>query len=257
MTRSDNVRFWSKSGNWIDGTKVYPEDSTGKFVLFVHGFIGNKDENGLFTEAANRFAQKGIPSLRFDFSGHGGSDGDTRNLTLDQEVKDYRSAIDHINMDDRPRELIVVGFSLGATVAIKAKDERVSQYIFWSPAFYPKIDMVPRYRNDPSIQEQIVNNGSFIKSGKFVNGAILNELDHFELYRYINHIDRTIRIIHGTSDERIDHRRSKRFARYYSRKKNIEQHYIDGAGHSYKEKPSYRNEVYDQSVNWILSPMSS
>ena len=254
MARTVEIRFPSKSGNGINGTIVMSDDDTGLFALFVHGFVGNKDENGLFTEAANKFAQNGINSLRFDFSGHGGSDGDTSHLTLDQEVLDYRSAIDYIEEYYSPTKLIVIGFSLGATVAIKAEDKRVYRYIFWSPAFYPKIDMVPRYEKDPLIQEQIKQNGTFIKSGKSINKHILYDLNHFQMNRHIYKINDSIRIIHGTHDERINYKRSKRFVKYYSDKKDLKHFYIRGAGHSYKEKPVYRNKVYGHSVKWILDP---
>jgi hypothetical protein len=238
----------------LNSTLVLSHEDKGIFVLFVHGFAGNKDENGLFTEAANKFAENGISSLRFDFSGHGKSTGDTRQLSLDQEVQDYRSAIEYLEKVYSPRELIVIGFSLGATVAIKARDKRVTRYIFWSPAFYPKTDMVPRYNRDPDIQSQIQQNGSFIKSGKNINKDILVDLYRFKLSRYINHIDKSIRIIHGTKDERINYKSSEKFIKYYSTKKNIDQCFVSGAGHSYKENASFRSMVYDRSVNWILSP---
>jgi hypothetical protein len=253
MSHSEDVQFLSRSGNTIHGTLVMAEKDTGRFILFVHGFVGNKDENGLFSEAAEHFARAGINSLRFDLSGHGSSDGDTKDLSLNQEVEDYKSAIEYLLNEHSLGELTVIGFSLGATVALKAADRRVTRYILWSPALYPGKDMVHRYLSDPAIIEQINLKGTFLKSGKEINKDILYEMKKFKVSIYMNRINSAIRIIHGMNDERIDHRSSIRFKKHYSKRKDVDEHFVVGAGHSYKESRSCRDEVFQRTMGWIQS----
>jgi hypothetical protein len=92
-------------------------------VLFCHGFTGNRVEpQRLFLEFARRLTRQGLAVLRFDFGGHGESEGAFQDLTLTGELQDVKAAWDHLGacpkVDASRRALL--GFSLGGYMAARS-----------------------------------------------------------------------------------------------------------------------------------------
>jgi uncharacterized protein len=97
-----------------DGPSVLP------VVVICHGFGGGKDA-GLIPRLVRRLDDLGIGTLRFDFAGHGASEGDIAETTIARGVEDLRAAIDTLaeqSWIDRSR-LGLVGYSFGGAVALR------------------------------------------------------------------------------------------------------------------------------------------
>jgi predicted alpha/beta-fold hydrolase len=75
----------------------FPENKKPPFSLIIicHGFKGNK-EGDKYRIIANELAKKGIASFRFDFHGHGMSEGKFENFTLSQAMFDLKFAYDFL-----------------------------------------------------------------------------------------------------------------------------------------------------------------
>ena len=58
-------------------------------VIICHGFGGHKDA-GLLKMISDDLEAKGIASIRFDFNGHGESEGDFQNMTVLNEIEDAK-----------------------------------------------------------------------------------------------------------------------------------------------------------------------
>jgi len=89
-------------------------------VLLLHGFGSSKDEvGGMYAREARALADKGIASLRIDFPGFGKSQGDTGQMTIDQQLEAAKAALDVLRKTDGvdPGRTGVLGFSLGGAVA--------------------------------------------------------------------------------------------------------------------------------------------
>ena len=63
-------------------------------VMLMHGFTGNKEQDLLTTIADNLEAQ-GIASIRFDFNGHGASEGAFQDMTVLNEIEDAKKVYAH------------------------------------------------------------------------------------------------------------------------------------------------------------------
>ena len=61
-------------------------------VIICHGFTANCNTE-LLTDIANDLQEQGIASLRFDFNGHGKSDGEFQNMTVLNEIEDLKDVI--------------------------------------------------------------------------------------------------------------------------------------------------------------------
>ena len=56
-------------------------------VIICHGFGGNRDRGTTYM-VAKQLPNEGIATLRFDFNGHGQSEGKMKDMTVLKEVED-------------------------------------------------------------------------------------------------------------------------------------------------------------------------
>ena len=95
-----------------------PEIQAGEkvpMVIICHGFTGNKAER-LLVAIADSLQSKGIASIRFDFDGHGQSDGDFQNMTVPLEVIDAQCVYNYAASLPYVSEIGMVGHSQGGVV---------------------------------------------------------------------------------------------------------------------------------------------
>jgi len=85
-------------------------------VIMFHGFTGNINEKINIT-IAETLAKEGIASVRFDFNGHGKSDGDFEKMSLDNELEDARRIVQYVE------QLGIYGHSQGGLISILLSSE--------------------------------------------------------------------------------------------------------------------------------------
>lgn len=96
-----------------------PELKAGKkcpMVILMHGFAGRK-EGAMFESIANQLEQQGIASIRFDFNGHGESEGEFRHMTVPNEIEDAMCVYNYVTALDYVKEVALLGHSQGGVVA--------------------------------------------------------------------------------------------------------------------------------------------
>ncbi|WP_375560308.1 alpha/beta hydrolase [Bernardetia sp. OM2101] len=100
-----------KLESWFD--KV--ENSKGTVILF-HGYGGCKSSYEL---EADYFRQIGYSTLLVDFVGHGGSEGKEISLGY-HEADDVKAAFDYIKNQQKTKNIILYGSSMGAASILRA-----------------------------------------------------------------------------------------------------------------------------------------
>ena len=85
-------------------------------VILCHGFTGNKN-GGLERGIAHDLEKQGVASIRFDFNGHGESEGDFQQMTVPNEIEDARHVYNWIKEDGRFGKIGIAGHSQGGVVA--------------------------------------------------------------------------------------------------------------------------------------------
>jgi pimeloyl-ACP methyl ester carboxylesterase len=101
----------------------------------------------LNVEVARRFAQLGIPSLRFDLSGLGDSARGSGTLSPSQQwVLDTRAAMDEAERELGIREFVMIGVCSGADIAYLTApvDPRLRGVVLFDPYLYPTVRTVVR-----------------------------------------------------------------------------------------------------------------
>lgn len=111
-------------------------------VVFVHGWSGYRcGPHRMFVNAARRFADAGIASLRFDLRGRGDSEGDTAATNIDQMIDDLRAAARFAKAEVGAERIYPLGICSGGNVVLGAAslDPSLDGLILWSvPLFAPQ-----------------------------------------------------------------------------------------------------------------------
>ena len=93
-------------------------DSNSKcpIVIICHGFMGKKD-SPLLENLANDLEAAGIASIRFDFNGHGESEGRFQDMTVPNEIEDAKKVFNFVKDMNRFSSISIAGHSQGGVVS--------------------------------------------------------------------------------------------------------------------------------------------
>jgi len=90
--------------------------------VFCHGFGGSKD-GPLFELITDSLQKHGIASIRFDFNGHGESEGRFQDMTVPNEINDAKKVIEYVRDLRYVSKIALVGHSQGGVVAAMTAGE--------------------------------------------------------------------------------------------------------------------------------------
>ena len=88
-------------------------------VILMHGIFSSKDY-GPMPQLANGLAKAGIASIRFDFGGHGKSEGRKQYMTIEKELAEARAVWDYVQSLPYVNGVGLLGHSQGGVVASMA-----------------------------------------------------------------------------------------------------------------------------------------
>jgi putative redox protein len=117
--RSERIEFPNARGDTLAARLDRPDaGDPHAFALFAHCFTCSKDSHAA-RRIAMALARRGIATLRFDFTGLGGSGGDFANTHFSSNLDDLGAAIAFLRGTGRAPTLLV-GHSLGGAAVIAA-----------------------------------------------------------------------------------------------------------------------------------------
>ena len=234
-----SVEFRSVDGLLLRGTVVAASGSSGGAAVLVHGGGATRDEGGFFSRIAEGLAAGGVSSLRFDFRGHGASEGRQEDLTLAGVVNDIRAAADEVHRRTGAGRIAVLGTSFGGGLAAlfaARYPTRVRSLVLINPLLnYKKrfIDDKPYWAKDQIDIEagrELSEHGSLTHSPTFRLGRpLLNEVFYFRPHEELSGITAPTLFLHGTKDTFIPIESSREYAKRISGKTRLIE--VDGAQH--------------------------
>lgn len=193
--------FFFANGNYeLFGILHKPIDRhlKGGYV-FCHPFAEEKLwAHRIYVNFARELTKAGYAVLRFDYAGHGDSDGDFRNANIELWNSDILCAIEKLKqLEPEIDKIGLLGLRLGATMAcIAAKNnDLIDNLILWEPVVDGNKYMQEILRINLTTQlavfGKIVNNRETLvenmKAGELVNidGYDVN----FQLYKQISELN--------------------------------------------------------------------
>lgn len=197
----------------VDDRKIFgilnaPDHENGEkmpIVIMMHGIKMSTGQYPFF-DLVKLFNEKKIATFRFDFFGHGRSEGEFERLTLSKAAKDAETVINYVKELDFVSDIILLGHSMGGDIVIieAAKHpDIVKHLILIAPAvvlytmpergtsFGRKID----FNNLP---EKIVYSDDFVLRKEY-----FMELKNYNYMELAKDFPGQVCIMLGDQDERI------------------------------------------------------
>jgi alpha-beta hydrolase superfamily lysophospholipase len=134
--KEEAVWFENSKGQKLCGLLAL-QDHKAPAILFVHGMMPQTDkhEYGFLDRLVPYFFKQGYSTFRFDFHAHGESEGEYKDVRVEQEVDDLKHAVDFFTEKNIDKNNIgILATSFGAVVTILLNDSRIKVMVLNSPA---------------------------------------------------------------------------------------------------------------------------
>lgn len=119
---SDTIRLDGAVGKLFSIINRPADSGKVPLVIICHGFSGNCRSSFMNALSENIVAQ-GMATLRFDFNGHGLSDGEFKNMTVVNEIDDLKAVISWARKQPWVKDISLVGHSQGGVVVSMVSGE--------------------------------------------------------------------------------------------------------------------------------------
>ena len=191
----------------------------GLGIIFIHGL--NSDMNGKKALTVEKYARKHkLNFVRFDFRGHGNSDGKFEDFTISEWKKDLVNVIDNLTRGPQ----ILIGSSLGGwlmMLAARVRPSRVKGMIGLAaaPDFGDNLYNNLTIKNKREIKNKgIIKYSSFgfsyfIRKNFFIDARKNKVLN--KLYKY----NKPLILIHGLNDNVVSSKVPKKILKKVTSKK--------------------------------------
>ncbi|WP_218005941.1 alpha/beta hydrolase [Actinomadura hibisca] len=240
MTSSQRpLSFRSPDGLQLRGTLVTPETPLGAPTVFVHGGGVTREEGSFFGRLALGLAEVGLPSLRFDFRGHGESEGRQEDLTIAGVANDVRAAVEFVCTETSSEQANVLGASFGGGIAAffaARHPAMLRRLVLINPLLnYKKRFVLDKpYWDAEHINEEagreLLAQGFVTHSPSFKLGrALLNEVFYIKPHEELGNITAPTLLLHGTGDTFIPVQSSRDAVTLFGGEARLVE--IDGAQH--------------------------
>ena len=236
FAQTDSTFYIQGSVGRLAARLQMPQSDTNKklpIVILCHGFMGNMD-NELFDDISADLVAKGIGVVRFDFNGHGKSDGEFQNMTVPNEIEDAKEVIRWVRNQDFTKNISLLGHSQGGVVAAMTAGElgnkNIKSLVLMAPAAVLRDDALRGNTMgaiyDPwNVPEYITMPNGLRLGHDYI--VIARELPIYEMAsRYTG----PTFIIHGKADRIVPYTYGERFKHDM---KNATIRLIDGENHGF------------------------
>lgn len=219
----DKVFFYSKDGLRLVGIWNIPKSNTLKAIILVHGITVDKDEDGIFIELAELLKENGYAVFRFDFRGHGESEGRSVDMTIAGELLDLDAAVMEVKSKGY-KKIGLLAASFGGSIAalyVAQNQEKIRCLCLWNPCLnYDHCFLnpfLPWLRNKiGSMRKDFKEKGwTTLGSRKFKIGKqLFDEMEQLFPYKVVSKINIPTIIIHGDQDTYVPYKDSKKYLKY-------------------------------------------
>ena len=199
-----------------DGKATYP------MVMILHGFTSEKNFD-LLTTLANDLEAAGIASIRFDFNGHGESEGNFSDMTVLNEIEDAKKVYEYIRKLPEVTSIGIAGHSQGGVVASMVAGQlgakKISAIALMAPAAVLREDAIRG--NLFGIQYDPLNPPETVEifGGHKVGRDYIVTAQNLRIYDTAKKYRGSALMVHGTGDTIVPYTYSIRYKNIFKRGK--------------------------------------
>ena len=205
-------------------------------VLLCHGFMGNK-EGALEKQIAALLQAKGIASIRFDFNGHGQSEGRFQDMTVPNEIVDAKKVIEYVSNLPYVESVAITGHSQGGVVAAMAAGdlgaEKIKAVVLLAPAAVLRDDAIRGSTMGATYDP--FNLGEYVElfRGMRLGAEYIRTAFSLPIYDTAAKYQGPALIIHGTGDRVVPYTYGERFHQIWDGSELV---IIDKADHGFSQQ---------------------
>ena len=205
-------------------------------VLLCHGFMGNK-EGALEKQIAALLQAQGIASIRFDFNGHGQSEGRFQDMTVPNEIVDAKKVIEFVSNLPYVESVAITGHSQGGVVAaMTAGDlgaEKIKAVVLLAPAAVLRDDAIRGSTMGATYDP--FNLGEYVElfRGMRLGAEYIRTAFSLPIYETAAKYQGPALIIHGTGDRVVPYTYGERFHQIWDGSELV---IIDKADHGFSQQ---------------------
>ena len=202
--------------------KIQTPDNSSKYPLLVlcHGFGGDK-EGKLFDCLVDSLNKKGIAVLRFDFNGHGKSEGNFEDMTVPNEIEDTKCILRYASSLPWVSEIALAGHSQGGVVSamtsgqLATKPEQdikpISALVLLAPAAVLRDDALRGNTFGKTYDPKNPPAKIEMWGGKCLGGNYIRTAVNLPIYETAMHYQGPECILHGDADRIVPYTYGQRF----------------------------------------------
>ena len=198
-------------------------------VILMHGVMSSK-EDPLMRSLADSLQNKGIASIRFDFDGHGESEGEFINMTVPKEVEDAHAVFDYCRHLNFVTSISALGHSQGGVVTSLLGGElrdSIKSIVLMAPAAV--LADQARQGNTLGSQYDPNNIPEYIDVFNHKIGrAYIASAQKLKIYETAANYSGPVCIIHGKADQIVPYSYSEKYDEVYN---NSVLHLLEGETH--------------------------
>lgn len=206
-----------------------PQGEKYPMVVFCHGFGGRK-EGPLFELIADSLQKHGIASIRFDFNGHGDSEGKFEDMTVPNEISDAKKVIAYVQSMPDVSKIALVGHSQGGVVAAMTAGElkdQISAVALMAPAAVLRDDAIRgstfgKMYNPLDPPEYVELFGNQRLGRKYITTAF-----SLPIYETAANYQGPALVVHGNADRVVPYTYGERFHQQWQGSQYVLQEYFD------------------------------
>ena len=197
---NERISFTNACGDTLIGVLHHPvENNSAGAAILCHGMESDKNSEKLIF-LGRQLAERGILTLRFDFSYVGESSGKFADITYSGEVEDLRAAYELMRRH-RDGKIAIFGSSMGGTVALMfaAAEPQVAAVATLAAPLHP--ENFPKRVLSPAGLELWRKRGITHYNGQRLNRTLLEDLESIDVPGTVRSIQCPVLILHGDADE--------------------------------------------------------
>lgn len=236
-----------RDGLQLVGTREEPFGEIYDMAIIFHGFTANRNTS-LLKEIANSLRDENIASVRFDFNGHGDSDGKFENMTVLNEIEDANAILNYVKTDPHVRNIYLVGHSQGGVVASMLAGlypDLIKKVVLLAPAATLKNDALEGNTQGVTYNPDHIPDRLLFKD-LTLGGFYLRIAQQLPIYEVSAQFTKPVCLIHGTDDTVVSPNASKKYDQIYQ---NSTLHLIEGADHCFSD--SYQKNAVNLTTDFL------
>jgi uncharacterized protein len=251
------VFFQTTDGLKLCGILLTPKQKTQTCIILCHGITVDKEEDGIFTNLAKKLCDAGFAVFRFDFRGHGESEGRSVDMTITGELEDLKAAV-YFLQGKKYKTFGILGasFASGAVSFFSSKYQKlIKALILWnavidySENINPTLSWTKKYWGQAAFERIKKFGFTTVGSRKFEIGEkLIKEIKILKPWKELLKLSIPILFIHGDKDNYVPVDDS---IKYFKMMKNAKLEIIHGADHGFHENQKFAEQGEKATIDFL------